>query len=872
MDAKKIIDAIQLPTLSKTLFEIIEVEKANSISFLDDIKKIVERDPLLSAHVLKVANSPLYGFSQRVRTISHAIGLLGVRKIRNMAFSFSIFDFLKKVHYKAEYGNVFNLILKKSLLNSAIATILAKKVDYLNSEELYVSGLLTEIGQMILFLHAPDKYCKIYTVSDNKLMVQEKKIFHIDHVEMGIAFCDRYNLPDFFKNAVQYHSQLQSDEEHCKIAFIANQITELLLIDDEEEKADLFKVIENHTKKLLHLSLSEIEETIKTLPGLIEAFTDDFPEMQKDLNKIIETGSTLIISLMKKEMDMVIRTKELSDSQKKLAKEKRFLTHMLNLSYFFSSLMDPLRTISSLFEYFDNFINEFTIEFIYKDPSKGNFAFIKNKDNLNGAPLNINLFANLMKSKISNEAVRLDKNEMKRLGKNNSLVTLVFPISYHHNFFGFLLLSVDKENYPGFDVEMTYVQILSNIIANSFQNYRSFEGLKNETNKKKLVTQELFKFDRELNHSRENIIELQKSEILGDLLPIIFHKLKNKLTPILGYSQILLAKVEEKSINDRIKKIEKNANELASQLNTLRDYFKSEKVTEERDNLNNVLSRLKDYFSGLEANHDIDITVEKDRMLPDDMINSGQVEALITNIVDNSVIAINEKDGGSGIISITTRNLPESNSYSLLIRDNGTGIKDEDLHRIWTPFYAGFPDHPGIGLTVCEKVISNHNASYEVRSEEGHFAEFEITFKRKLEDGDILPVGIGAEVPKLKKQDVRGKILIVDDEAYLLDLMKEILLNEGNFEVVTTTSGSDAIQMIDGTFDLVISDIRMPGVSGMELYDYLKSRHMDDKVIMVTADPYSEDVAAFLKENNIEYLKKPFELMKFKQHVLDKIL
>jgi len=283
MDAKKIIDSIQLPTLSKTLFEIIEVEKANTISFLDDIKRIVERDPLLSAHILKVANSPLYGFSHKVRTISHAIGLLGVRKIRTMAFSFSVFDFLKKVDYKAEYGEVFNLILKKSLLNSALATILAKKIHYLNSEELYVSGLLTEIGQMILFLHSPAKYCEIYTVNDKKLMDLEVEEFKVNHVEVGIAFCDRFNLPDFFKNAVQYHSELKSDEEHSKIAFISNQISELLLLDDEEEQAQLFIEIENHTKKLLHLSLSEVEETIKNLPGIMEAFTDELPEMQKEI-------------------------------------------------------------------------------------------------------------------------------------------------------------------------------------------------------------------------------------------------------------------------------------------------------------------------------------------------------------------------------------------------------------------------------------------------------------------------------------------------------------------------------------------------------------------------------------------------------------
>ncbi|MCI0471744.1 MAG: HDOD domain-containing protein, partial [Candidatus Aminicenantes bacterium] len=114
MSSKKIIDAVKLPTLSRTLLNIIEVEKLNPISFLDDIKKIVEKDPLLSAHLLQVANSPFYGFTQKVRTISHAIGLLGVRKIKTMAFSFSIFDFLKNIDYKTGYGGTFNLILKKS--------------------------------------------------------------------------------------------------------------------------------------------------------------------------------------------------------------------------------------------------------------------------------------------------------------------------------------------------------------------------------------------------------------------------------------------------------------------------------------------------------------------------------------------------------------------------------------------------------------------------------------------------------------------------------------------------------------------------------------------------------------------------------------
>jgi signal transduction histidine kinase/HD-like signal output (HDOD) protein len=869
MDAKKIIDSVRLPTLSKTLLEIIEVEKQDSITFLDDIKKIVEKDPLLSAHILKVANSSFYGFSQKIRTVSHAIGLLGVRKIKSLAFSFSIFDFLKNLDYKAIYGETFNLILKKTLLISACAAILSRKTDHLNREELYLSGLLAEIGELILFLYSPDKYCRIYSVQDKNVIPKEKETFQTDHITVGIEFCDQFKLPGFIKTAIKNHFQLQEGEEPSKISFIANRIAELLLTQNEEERSAIFKELENYTKKLLHLSLWEIEESIRQLPDIMEAFVSDFPEMQKDLKKIIRTSSSLIISLMKKEMEMIAVTRELTDSQKKLAREKIFLSHMLNLSYFFSSLMAPLKIISSLFEYFENFIHEFTLQFIYHRPENSDYILFKSKadidDHSRSAPIDIDKYASLVKAKISNETVRLEKNEMELMGKDPAMISLVFPISFHHYFFGFLILDVEKQNYLELDLEMTYVQILSNIIANSFQNYLSFEGLQNETNKKKLVTRELLKFDEELNQSRATVIELQKTGIMGDLLPVIFHKLKNKLTPILGYAQIILAKVQDSTTRERIKKIEKNANELANQLNVLRDYFKNEKVSKEKENLNHIIVRLKPYFDELERNHDIKIKLDTDYAVPDDLLNPGQIEALISNLVDNAVSAVKEKGENKGIVTIKTECMP--GGYRLIVRDNGIGIKKEDLHQIWTPFYTTYPNHPGIGLAICEKILVNHGAAYTVRSQEGQFTEFECTFERTLAAKKEPP----AAVLKPRRHDVGGKILIVDDEAYLLDLMKEILLNEGNFDIVTTTSGKEAIRLIDDNFDLVISDIRMPEVDGMDIYDFLKSKGIESRLIMVTADPSSEDVTYFLKKNRVECLNKPFELMKFKQIVLEKL-
>jgi len=261
------------------------------------------------------------------------------------------------------------------------------------------------------------------------------------------------------------------------------------------------------------------------------------------------------------------------------------------------------------------------------------------------------------------------------------------------------------------------------------------------------------------------------------------------------------------------------------------------------------------------------IILDLDYMVPDSLLNPGQIEALITNMVDNSANSINAKGTTGGMIDIKTE--ATTDGYILVVRDNGVGMKEENIARIWTPFYTSIPDQPGIGLTVCEKIIMNHNAAFTVRSQDGHYAEFEINFKQseeEVEEKEALE-----ENNKPKKSDHHGRILIVDDEAYLLDLMKEILLNEGSFDVLTTTSAKEAIQMINENLDLVISDIRMPEINGMDIYDHLKSQQMESKVIMVTADPYAEDVALFLKKNRINYLKKPFELMKFKKVVLEKL-
>ncbi len=869
MIEKKILESINLPTLSKTMYDIIEIEKKNSITYFEDIRKIIERDPILATNILKIANSPLYGFMQKVRTISHAISLLGIQKIKNIAFSYSIFDFLKRVDYKAEYGRIFYLILKKSLLISSISSILTKKINFLENEEMLLSGLLAEIGQIVLFLYSPERYSFIYNVVDNELIKNEEKEFKTNHVKIGMELLKSWNLPEMFNIGIKNHFNMYSKDEQSKVVYISNEISELLLINDDEKRKEMFLNLDNEVSELLNISLSEIEETINSLPEVLDNFVGNFPEVQRDLQKIIKTSSSIIISLMKKEFDMVVLTKELSEAQARLLKEKNLIYHMLNLSYFFSSLLAPLKIILSLFDYFEKYLSDLKIEFIYKEPEDINYLHYKNSSTNDPDIIVIEEFNNLLKARIKNEPVNISEEEKKKLGYSEKIDSIAFPISFHHNNFGFLILLSEGHNKIT-DVETSYISILSRIIANSFQNYYSFEKLRIETNKKELVTKELINIDEELRITRSTMLELQRSELIKQILPMIFHKLKNKLTPILGYSQILKKSLsDEKSIN-RLNKIEKNAEELKNMMNILRDYFKKDNVVKEKTNLNKNIESLKAYFVEIYEKYNIKIMLDLDYSIEDDFLNPIEIQTLLINLIENSIEAIREKNISNGEIFVKTENL-ENEQYTLLIRDNGIGITEDEKDLIWTPFYSNFKDKIGLGLALCEKVLLNHKANYKINSKKGEFTEILISFnindKKNVEpEYDVL------EKFDIQRNANKINILIIDDEEYLVELMREILLNEGDFNIRTSTSGRDALDLLSKEyFDLVISDIRMPDVDGMDVYDYLSKRGLQDKIVFVTADPYSEDVVKFLRNNELDFLKKPFKLTEFRREVLKKL-
>lgn len=870
MNSTKILNAVRLPTLSRTLQEILKLESGNPFTMTTNMRRIIEKDPLLSAHILKVANSSFYGFSQQVRTISHALGLLGVQRIKQIAFSFSIFDYFNRISYKAEYRQIFHQIIKKSLLQSSLALLIANRIGETEPEEFYMSTLLNDIGQIILFLYDPKTLQEIYHVEDRIVLEREQQRFGISHRELGLAFCLRFLLPEQIALSIGHHTEKIGTQVITRVSHVANAMAELLMQSTASELPRHMESLSRLCSEQLGIQLSSLGEALRTLPKLLEAFVSEFPELSDELQEVVGRGSALALSLMSEQISLVTESHRMDDLQKKIAKEKLFLSHMLNLSYYLSSLISPEKIIQSVFDYFDNFITDFGISFLLAEElDSSRYCFMPSAQKKVPGLLLTDL-PPLKQALESHGTTRLEPQAMKRLQFGEDETILAFPIAFNQNLFGFLLLDLGKESFRELDLELSYIQILSNIMANSFQNYNSFERINSESNKKKILTRELVRTDQKVSNSRKTISSLQKTESLTAILPVVFHKLKNKLTPILGYTQILLSRSTDEAVRNRLEKIERNAEELTQQLNHLRSYFSVEPPPMERINPNRIISRMAMEFDRLEKQHGITVQISTDTDIGEIQLNPGQIETLVENLTENAILAVLSTPSKQGTVEIRTRALDDG-AFALEVKDEGIGIENEEINKIWLPFNSTFPERAGLGLAVCHRILENHNAACDVESSPGKGSLFRVVFPAK---GATLAVEDEVVEKTSKHPDLPPrKVLVIDDEVILLELMRDILeAGELDLAITICSTGQAALNLLkEQTFDLIISDIHMPDIGGMDIYQYLKSIGQEDRMIIVTGDPYPPQVTDFLKNSGIPYMKKPFELMEFKRSVFEKL-
>lgn len=206
VNLKTIINHIEdLPTLPRTIMRITEIIN-DPRSSADDLSQIITDDQVLTARLLKLVNSSFYGFPQRISTVAGAIVLLGFDSIRNLLLTSSIFDLFPKKGKK--YTLEPESLWDHSLGCAVGAKVIGAYIRHEKVEELFVAGLLHDIGKIVEMLYLRKDFEKafFYAKENETLLFQaENEILGYNHAEVGRLLAERWNLPAKLIDVITYH-------------------------------------------------------------------------------------------------------------------------------------------------------------------------------------------------------------------------------------------------------------------------------------------------------------------------------------------------------------------------------------------------------------------------------------------------------------------------------------------------------------------------------------------------------------------------------------------------------------------------------------------------------------------------------------------
>jgi len=245
--------------------------------------------------------------------------------------------------------------------------------------------------------------------------------------------------------------------------------------------------------------------------------------------------------------------------------------------------------------------------------------------------------------------------------------------------------------------------------------------------------------------------------------------------------------------------------------------------------------------------------------LPSLWADPDQLHQVVVNLITNAHQAMSEVPPPRCLTCIT-RYDPERARVILETTDTGPGIPPEIAARIFEPFFTTKPPGAGtgLGLSLCKGIVERHGGTIWVESQPGQGAIFRIELPVEA-PAVATPITRPIETP-LPLQAVA--ILVVDDEPTVAGVLAEMLSLDGH-QVEIATNGVMALDKLqERSYDLILSDLRMPELDGPGLYRELASRHpkLLRHIIFLTGDALSPQVQTFLEQTQVPSLHKPFTL------------
>ncbi len=366
----------------------------------------------------------------------------------------------------------------------------------------------------------------------------------------------------------------------------------------------------------------------------------------------------------------------------------------------------------------------------------------------------------------------------------------------------------------------------------------------------------VFEDQTERRRLQEQLIQSEKMSAIGQLIAGVAHDLNNPLASVVGFSDFLAEAADvPASLREPLQVIRQEAERAATIVKNLLSFARSREGERVRQPIRAVLESTLGLLRNQLMAQKVEATLDVEPGLPDVEVSVNQIKQVFVNIINNACQAI-ASDAPSGRIWITAKRLRDHVVVS--VTDSGPGMTEEIAAHVFEPFFTTKPEGEGtgLGLSISQGIVREHGGriTLETRPRSGAIFTVELPVRP-----EIAPT---AAAPVLPIESRPLNILVVDDEPHILHYMRATLESWGH-TVEVASDGTYALERaLAGSFDVIICDLRMPHLSGRDMYSKLARQdpRVAERIIFATGDTVRGDTLQFLERLGRPYLHKPFTL------------
>ena len=370
--------------------------------------------------------------------------------------------------------------------------------------------------------------------------------------------------------------------------------------------------------------------------------------------------------------------------------------------------------------------------------------------------------------------------------------------------------------------------------------------------------------EREKRLQQELILNGRLASI-GRMASGMAHEMNNPLTGVIGFAQLLMKKDIPDDVRRDLQMIHSEAQRAAKVVEGLLTFARRRKSVREYIDINEIISGVVELRSYEMRVNNIQVVSQLVPDLPRTVADAAQIQQVFLNIILN---AEKEMIGAHGKGRLLIKTEKAGDIIRACFTDDGPGISEENLDKVFDPFFTTreVGNGTGLGLSICHGIVTQHNGRIYARSKPGEGATFVVELPivssaRKTQNSRAVEEEVW--------QHNGAKILVVDDEPVVLDFIRCLLTDQG-YEVDTADTAGVALERIHGgQYNLILLDIKLPVMNGIELYHHIEALDpaLADKVMFITGDVMESTTRDFLNKTKVPYITKPFDIERLEEGI-----